>query len=64
MSKYEGLTKEATLDRWKSENNDSKNLKASKVRLPKYGKAVEKGLVKDISKRINLGLLIDSTVLG
>nr|WP_309757975.1 hypothetical protein [Flavobacterium sp.] len=50
LFKYEGMTKKATLNRWKREKNDSKILKASNIRLPKYGKAVEEGLVTDITK--------------
>ena len=63
LSKFEGMTKKATLNRWKREKNDSKILKAPNVRLPKYGKVVEEGLITDITKRIDLGLLIDNTIL-
>ena len=63
LSRYEGMTKKATLNRWKREKNDSKIIKDSNIRLPKYGKAVEDDLVIDISKRIDLGLLIDNTIL-
>lgn len=59
LSKFEGMTKKATLNRWKREENDSRILKAPNVRLPKYGKVVEEGLITDITKRIDLGLLLD-----
>ena len=66
LSKYEEMTKKAkkaTLNRWKREKNDSKIIKESNIRLPNYGKAVEDGLVIDFSKWIDLGLLIDNTIL-
>jgi hypothetical protein len=52
LSKYLGNSTKATLNTWKREARENKALKPSTSRMPKYGSAVEEGVISNVQKRI------------